>query len=389
MHALESYALGSGSKISKPFILEKYFPASLDKYITIDCDARSPSKHYDFWQEVVDIIGPVLAKNNISIAQIGTKEAPDIMGAYSAKGQTSFNQTSYLIRNSLLHVGPDNICVDIASHHKKKIVAIYGNCMSSHFSPYWSDKNEISLIEPKRKNKPCYAHEEHPKSINTISPKDIAVEICRHLKIDFDFPYTYSYIGDKYHEPKINLVPDVPISVYGQLPKLPISIRADLAFNEQAVAETLKHGKFQIVTNKPFSPQLLSTFRNRIANMIYLIEENNEPNFVRFLMNNAIPYTMVSFLTDEQLNPAKLEYMDFGAIVRQTKLTKESILEKCETKPTHYKSNKFVLAGGKIYPSQPAWKRDVNIESFSRDARLIIDDSALWEESDNYCYLSK
>ena len=63
--------------------------------------------------------------------------------------------------------------------------------------------------------------------------------------------------------------------------------------------------------------------------MIYLIEENNEPNFVRF------------------------------------------------------------LAGGKIYPSQPAWKRDVNIESFSRDARLIIDDSALWEESDNYCYLSK
>ena len=44
MHTLESYALNSGAKISKPFILEKYFPSVLDKYITLDCDLKTDSK---------------------------------------------------------------------------------------------------------------------------------------------------------------------------------------------------------------------------------------------------------------------------------------------------------------------------------------------------------
>ena len=35
MHTLESYALNSGAKISKPYIIEKFFPTTLNKYITL------------------------------------------------------------------------------------------------------------------------------------------------------------------------------------------------------------------------------------------------------------------------------------------------------------------------------------------------------------------
>jgi hypothetical protein len=390
MHALESYALNSAAKISRPYIFEKYFPTVLDKYITLDCDARAPSKHYDFWQEVVDILGPVLAKQNIVIAQIGLEDDPIMHGVYSAKGQTTLNQRAYIIRNGLLHLGPDNISVDMASHYDKKIVALYGNCLPSHFKPFWSKDSRVSLLEPKRKaTKPCYSFTEDPKSINEISPKEIAKEACRLLNVEFDFPYSYSYIGERYHEPKINLIPDAPITAYEQIAPLPTSIRMDLVFNEQALASTLQAGQFQIVTDQPLNPQLIGTFRNKISNLIYIIEENNEPNFVKFLMNSATPYTLVSYMDLEKLAPIKLNYMDLGVIQVSRRITKEETLKKCKEKPTHYKSNKFVLSNGKIYPSQAAWKRGISIPHFMRSSQVIIDDPFLWEESDNYCFLTK
>ena len=388
MHTLESYALNSGAKISKPYIIEKFFPTTLNKYITLDCDARVPSKHYDFWQEVVDIVGPILLKEGITILQIGREKDPNLQGTYPAIGQTNINQTAYLIKNSLLHVGPDNESTDIASHYNKKIVALFGNCLSSQFGPYWSDELDISLLHPERKNKPSYAFEEDPKSINKITPEQIASQICKHLNLEFNFKYKYSYIGARYNEPKFNLIPNVAIQNYNTVPRLPISIRADLHLDEQAIADTLQVAPFEIVTNKPLNPQLISAFRQRIKNIIYIVEEENEPNFIRYLMNNAVSYRLISFMDEEKLNPIKLDYMDYGTLSRVTKLTKSDVEQESSVKITHYKSNKFVLSEGKIYNSLAAWKRGLDTNELVRSPQPIIDDPLLWEESDNYCFLS-
>ena len=144
------------------------------------------------FQKQATKLGPILSKQNIVIAQVGEEKDPSMSGTYSSKGQTTLNQRAYVIRNGLLHLGPDNISVDLASYYDRKIVVIYGNCLSSHFSPFWSKSSQVSLLEPERKNKPCYSHDENPKSINKISPKKIAKETCRLLGIDFDYPYWHT-----------------------------------------------------------------------------------------------------------------------------------------------------------------------------------------------------
>ena len=120
MHVLESYALGSGAKISRPDIFEKFFPCALNKYITLDTDNRSPSKHYNYWQEVVDILQPILEKYKIEILQLGYDGDKILQSVYNTVGQASHNQQAYLIKNSLLHVGPDNLSTDLASGFDKK-----------------------------------------------------------------------------------------------------------------------------------------------------------------------------------------------------------------------------------------------------------------------------
>ena len=74
MHLLETYALSTGSKIGKPFIVKKFFPVKYEKYITIQNSSGMPAKCYDYFQQVVDFLLPVLNKENIGIVQIGGKE---------------------------------------------------------------------------------------------------------------------------------------------------------------------------------------------------------------------------------------------------------------------------------------------------------------------------
>ena len=70
-------------------------------------------------------------------------------------------------------------------------------------------------------------------------------------------------------------------------------------------------------------------------------------------------------------------------------LTNPKIVEQeSSCKITHYKSNKFVLSEGKIYNSLAAWKRGLDTNELVRSPQPIIDDPLLWEESDNYCFLS-
>jgi hypothetical protein len=346
---------------------------------------------------VVDILHPILAKNGIDILQLGFKEDRVLQKTYNTAGQASHNQQAYLIRNSLLHVGPDNLSTDLASHFGKKTVAVYGNCLPSHFRPYWSKDEDVALLQPVRtkedpQRKPCYAPEEDPKTINLISPEEIARKVCQLLDIDFEYQYKYLFMGEKYPYGMINVIPNTALEAYGEIPNLPVSIRMDLLFNEQGLAHNLQHSlvggePVSIVTNKPINPQLLSHFRPKIRLVTYIIEEDNEPNFVRFLMNSAIPYAMISFLPKEKLDPLKLDYMDFGVLIEQKKPCKKDVEDKLENTLLYYKSNKFVLASGKIYPSQPAWKRDLSVPSFEKTPQILIDEPSLWEEVDNYCIL--
>ena len=70
MHLLQSYSLQSGQKIKKIDILEKYYPLNVDKFILFHPWTK-PSKCYAYWQDVLEIITPILKEAGLLIVQVG------------------------------------------------------------------------------------------------------------------------------------------------------------------------------------------------------------------------------------------------------------------------------------------------------------------------------
>jgi hypothetical protein len=64
---IEAYSRNTGLEIGKPFLMEKFYPLDAEKYITIQTGSGMAAKNYDFWQEVVVQIKPILEANKIKI----------------------------------------------------------------------------------------------------------------------------------------------------------------------------------------------------------------------------------------------------------------------------------------------------------------------------------
>ena len=196
MHILEQYALSSGLKIGKPFVYEVFFPIESKKYITLQKEVKFPSRQYKYWQQVVDLVNPILFKNNVKIVQIGSKNDKALKGVVYTSGETSIAQVHYLIRNSQMHVGIDSFAVHIASCLGKKIVALYSNMTPENSGPYWSNTLDCILIQsPRGDAKPSYAIDENPRTINEIKPETIANSILQLLDIEERVKIETLFIG--------------------------------------------------------------------------------------------------------------------------------------------------------------------------------------------------
>ena len=146
-----------------------------------------PSKTYDYWQEVINLISPILDQKGIKIIQLGQEKEKVYSGVLSLVGFTNINQTAFVLRDSLLHFGADSFPTHIASGYGKKIVALYSNNYINCVKPFFGDPKNHVLLEPARKNKPTFSFEENPETINTIKPETVANHILNLLEILYQF----------------------------------------------------------------------------------------------------------------------------------------------------------------------------------------------------------
>jgi len=392
MHIIESYATSCGAKISKPYIYEKFFPIAIDKYITLQTVSAPESKKYDYWQEVVDLILPALSSRGIGIVQVGDQNDNPLVGCYLTMGQASPNQVAYILSHSKLHLSVDDLTMDIASRNGTKTVTLFSNSLPSQSGPYWTDDSDhTSLMSDLKGDKPSYSRDESPKSINTIMPSVVAEAVCDQLEVEIDIQYNYEYIGAAYPFGMMNIVPDVPITQYGIKPPPNISVRMDYNFNEQGLAENLSVMRCNVVTDRPINPNLLIQLKQNINQLIYLITDDNEPNFAKFLMNNAIEYLLVSQLPEEKIQKHKRNYMDYGVIVHRGQLSRDKIDtdNKLKDKKLFFKSNKFILSKGKIFHDKASWQRDLPANTLEKRISPVLDCNEFWDDFDNYCILTK
>ena len=311
-------------------------------------------------------------------------------GTYRVSGATSLGQVAHIVKNSMLHVGADSFPTHIASSYDKKIVALYSNNHLNCAKPLWGDPDNQILLEPDRPDgkKPSFSAEENPKTINSISPEVIAKSVLELLKLRHQI-YHETICYGKLYSPS-NLIYETTLENVLNIEEMGIPkilCRMDFNHNEEILRKQLEKGPSEIVTNDTMDINILEEFRHNITGVIYHIRENDDPKFAQGLYDLGLQVALVSELNEEKLSPKKINYMDMG-LIREIKPPnpKEEELKEVDLNKLYYKSNKFTMSLGKIYPSRWAWENDMEIKHKDYISEAP-DDEMFWKESNNFRFL--
>ncbi len=392
MHLLHAQSTQVAQSIDKIDIYPKYFPLPFDKYIVIQPFSKD-SKNYDLWNDILNIVLPILEKNNIKVVQIGAANERPLKGVYYIAGQTSVNQCAYLIKNSLLFFGADSFGQHLAGNYNVPLVDLVSNNYSNVVKPYFGDKNRQIILEPPREKdeKPSFSLQEFPKSINKIKPEEIAKSICTLLNLEYNYFYEQIYLGEIYVNTMIESACDAIVNPQ-QIGVDSLIIRMDYNFDEQILIQQLQICPCSIVTNKPINENIFKTFKGsgRIKELVYLIEEDNSPEFAKTVIRNGIPFKMISTLPQEKIDSLKLNYFEIGVIFKKIEFDPEKIdsIKSEDRKNLYYKSGRFILSKGKVYSSRAALLEDKSVSSFD-DILPIVDNITFWNDLDSCRILKK
>lgn len=392
MHLIASQATQVGQFISEPQLYEKYFPLSFnDKYLVFAPHSKD-SKNYDFWQDSLSILIPILNKNNIKILQIGANNERPYGGCIHLMGQTNINQVTYLIKNSIGVLSTDTFAQHIADAYNVKSAVLISNNYSNNVKGYFNPRNQI-VLEPPREDgeKPCLALQEIPKSINRIKPEQIAQAACKMLNLEYNFPYKTIYIGDIALSNMIISACDSVINPQ-QLGITNIIMDLTLNHNEEILLNQMNLCEVSIITNKPLSTNIFNHHRQskRIKEIVYFVEEDNNPEFVKTVIGVGIPIRIISKLPIEKINNLKLLYMELGVIFPIRRFNPKEIneLKDKDLSQLYFKSSKFYTGRNKLYPSKENYLQDKPIGHFEEISQ-VIDNQGFWDELDSYKILEK
>jgi hypothetical protein len=375
MHLLEKYALSTGSKINKPFIIKKYFPLPCSKYITIQNSSGMPAKCYAYFQEVINFLKPKLEKYGYEIIQIGSKDDRPLTGVIQLQGQTDINQTAFIIDNSKMHIGNDSFAVHMASSFNIPIVALYSVSSPEIAGPFWNKDNAICL-RPPGNWKPSFNPNENPKLINTIKIETVANAIDQILFKESSFNLKTEFIGDSYTNDIFECLPDqiVPPNLFeGQM----VNYRLDYTDNienihYQALLNNLNIRPTAIITDKPFDIKGILNFKKNLTKVIYNITNSINLEFINDLTLFNIDFICIydtSLNSIEELNSRKELLIDTLIVIQEISTLKYHPVENTQL---FYKTRKLLYADGFLYPSHHAYKKKIHIENLNIQTQVSI-----------------
>lgn len=392
MHVLESYALQDNFKIDRPSIYEKFFPmATLGDYITIDTSSDDESNKYSYWTMVLDFLSPHLKQLDITVVQLGGKDDTQIPGCYIAVGQTDPNQMAYVIKNSKLHVSANTLSLQIASSYGKKIVTLFGNSFYEQFKPYWSNEEEVTVLKG-NSSKPSFNGNEVPKTIDLIGPEKVAENILRNLGALHSFAFKTLKVGGLYNSRRIESSLSNPIGDIKSLGVETLIVRMDYNYNLDNLVAQLNICPCSVITNQAIPEDILDKYKSRIIELVYFLEDSNDPSFVSACIKKGINIGLASKKPREEVDKYKINYLDIDkAINIIPKITFDDVAEikNINKKNIFYKSNKFLIHGGKAYPSKMAVAVDQSVPSFDHAFMQIIDHEDFWEEKDHFYFVER
>jgi hypothetical protein len=362
-HLIEEYAKSCGVKIGKPTIKPHYFPIHYEKYITIHNDKKVPAKEYSFWKKVVELLKPILNKENIKIVQIGAHGEEIINGVDKHCPTNTIKQCSYIIQNSLAHIGIDSLPVHIASAFDKPIVAIYSHTYAKTCNPYWNKKSKtISLESHRNGNKPSFSLQENPKTIDLINPEEIAKSLLNVLDIKDKINFKTINIGARYKDECIEVIPSEQCNLISNS----INVRMDIHHDEQNLYYILQRNNIELTLSKPIHDELL--FSKKIKRINYIAEEF-DIEFVKKIKKAGVDHTLLC-KSKEKISEQRFNLFDFTINLFEAKeliKVNEQKLLNLDLEKTKIESNKKIICGDKIYNTYYDFNSRKNKDDFFLD----------------------
>jgi len=376
MHLLEQYALACGVKIDQPFVETNYFPLPFSDYIIIHPASGMDAKNYDYYADVIELIYPLLQKNNIEIVQIGTKEDKILPHCYAVNGNTSLGQSFFLIKNSLLLLGNDSFSSHVAGGFDVKLVSLYSNLYKECCKPYWgSPDNQILIQADRNGKKPSYAAQEEVKAVNNIKPEKIANSILSLLDIKSPLNlYETLHVGSYYQQSAVEVIPNFfnPNIIPRENG---INLRLDYHFDLETASQWMFTYKTHLIINRQVDPKYFTVIRNNLAKISVELSKEIEPEYIDVLKNLGCEIELFA-PEDENLVKTRLDFIDWGVDKLEFGAKKDlDCVEKiCDN--TCYKSSKTILSNEKTYSSKAAWMA----KQERRTNEPIIDNEDFWKE---------
>ncbi len=402
-----TYARSTGLFLDKPNIKENFYPHPHERYITLQTGAKQQAKQYSYWQEIIAMLKPILDANKIAILLLGDKDDPVVNGVYDLRGKTSWLQSNYLIKRSLCHMGNDSFLVHCAGWNYRPIVALYGSTDEGPHGPFWSDvSNTILLTSHRMGGRPTFVMQEVPKTINFIRPETVANAVLRLLGITDQFAHTTLSIGPFYSHTILELVPNTcPIASF--CPELPITVRMDLAHNEEILVQLLQTGrKVHLITKREINPQLLAQAKPLILSYSHEIVPGGEPPVAYADAIKALFPTNHAFYTrvtdDKVVADIRFTYFDHVTVSVQRDPSKDDLIDgiltylnrantpenrldiSAQLAHSRFKTNHYILSDGRVFLSHAHAALNQPIDSLANNTESIIDDPALYKDANHF-----
>lgn len=354
MHIAESFALASGAKLKNQRLYERFIPTGSNQYVSFH------KIHYDQFQEVLNLIQPVLKNYGIDIIQIGGSNYPKILSIPKLK---DYGSASYVLRNSLLHFGEYSILFDLCSSVNIKSLILNSIGYENVICPFFLNKDNQVVINnySKNNNLPLFDSKNSKDLLNEIKPEDIAANILNLLGFEFHKPYDTLYRGEYYKENffEINIYP-IKDYVY-DLSQIPDPVlRLDYNFDLVFLEKHLKNKKCRIRTNKEIPISIIEKYADKINGIdLEIKSKENFAQFIKSVKKLKVELLLFSFLEEENCNDLKMQYLDIEPINFQK--NKTPIIDfNLNDENLYFKCDEVILYKNKFYIS----KEDIINDNF-------------------------
>jgi hypothetical protein len=378
-HLVETYAKSTGLRISKPILPDDFYPLGFEEpYIMVVTGTGMPSKNYDYFFEVVSILKPII-KNKYKIIQCGTEKEHDAKTELDLRGRTTVGEFCYLIKNASLVVCGDTSAIHIAGVYDIPIVSLFSITDPKISGAYFGTKDKQVYLTPKN-HKPNFSPHEFPKTICTIEPERAANAALKLLGFNKSNIETI-YLGPNYHMKAIEVVPDFVLGPTSY-PKFNLNIRYDYGGVEENIFNQLSIRKCSIITDKPINIERLKQFKQNIDKVVFEIKKAEDCEFVKTLHESGINYGLITYLSEDEFQPLKLNFCDFRLTLVKTPFSKDKIERKSEvSENTKIKTNKVIFSEGKAYLSLAHVLAKKHLQN-SEDSANVIDDPKFWKDAE-------